>query len=46
MLYFDRIDVSRRIDVDQANASKECDTCHYWYFLSYCFKVQTYLQKI
>ena len=35
MLYFNRIDVSARIDVN-----KECDICHYWYFLNYTFKFQ------
>ena len=33
MLYFDRINVSERIDVNKTIASKECDICHYWYFL-------------
>ena len=33
MLYFDRIDVSERIDVNKTSASKECDICHHWYFL-------------
>ena len=40
MLYFDRIDVSEEIDVNKASASKECDICHYWYFLNYSFKFQ------
>ena len=40
MLYFDRIDVSEGIDVNKASASKECDICHYWYFLNYSFKFQ------
>ena len=40
MLYFDRIDVSEGIDVNKTSASKECDICHYWYFLNYCFKFQ------
>ena len=35
MLYFNRIDVSARIDVN-----KECDICHYRYFLNYTFKFQ------
>ena len=34
MLHFDRIDVSEEIDVNNKSASKECDICHYWYFLS------------
>ena len=40
MLYYDRIDVSERIDVNKTSASKECDVCHYWYFLNYNFKFQ------
>ena len=41
MLYFDRIDVSEGIDVNKTSASKECDICHYWYFVNYSFKFQT-----
>ena len=41
MLYFDRINVSERIDVNKTIASKECDICHYWYFLSKGFKFQS-----
>ena len=41
MLYFDRIDVSERIDVNKTSASKDYDICHYWYFLNYSFKFQT-----
>ena len=40
MLYYDRIDVSERIDVNKKSASKECDICNYWYFLNYSFKFQ------
>ena len=40
MLCYDRIDVSEGIDANKANASKECDVCHYWYFLNYIFKFQ------
>ena len=34
MLYVDRIDVSEGIDVNKTTASKECDICHYCYFLN------------
>ena len=34
MLYLDRIDASEGIDVNKTSESKECDVCHYWYFLS------------
>ena len=27
-------------DVNKENGSKECDVCHYWYFLNYSFKFQ------
>ena len=32
MLEYDRIDISKCIDVNKANLPKECDICHYWYF--------------
>ena len=32
MLQYERIDVSGGIDIDKADASKECMLCHYWYF--------------
>ena len=38
MLYFDKIDVSEEIDVNETSASKLCAICHYWYFLNYSFK--------
>ena len=31
-LYFDRTDVSERIDVNKTTASKECDICHYCHY--------------
>ena len=34
MLYFDRIDVTEGIDVNEASASRKCDICQYWYFLN------------
>ena len=33
MLYFDRIDASEGIAVNKTSGSKECDICHYLYFL-------------
>ena len=38
MLYFDRIDFPEGTDV---NKKKECDNCHYWYFLNYSFQLQS-----
>ena len=38
MLYYDRVDVSKRINVIKISVSFECDVCHYLYFLKYSFK--------
>ena len=43
MLYCDRTDVSKGIDINKTSASKECDICHYWYFLNKVFKLQIYV---
>ena len=38
MLYDDRINVSEGTDINKTSSSKECNVCHYWYFLKYRFK--------
>ena len=43
MLEYDRIDFSEGIDINKANTSKECDICHYWYFLDKNFDYKPYL---
>ena len=40
MLCFDRVDISEGINVNKTKKSKECDICHYWYFLDKGFKFQ------
>ena len=40
MQYYDRIGVSEGIDVNKTSRSKECNICHYWYFLNKGFKFQ------
>ena len=40
LLNYDRIDVSEEIDVNKTSESKECDICHYFYFLDKGFKFQ------
>ena len=42
MLEYDRIDISEGIDINKTNASKECDICHYWYFLDKNFNYESY----
>ena len=39
MLEYDRIDISEGIDISETNTSKECDICHYWYFLDKNFNM-------
>ena len=43
MLEYDSIDISEGIDISKTNASKECDICHYWYFLDRGFRYEPYL---
>ena len=43
MLEYDRIDILEGIDIDKTNKSKECDICHYWYFLDKNFSYEKYL---
>ena len=32
MLYYDRIDISKKRDLAKSNSSKECMICHYFFF--------------
>ena len=43
MLEDDRIDISEGIDINKTTASKECDGCHYLYFLDKNFSHEPYL---
>ena len=43
MLEYDRIDISEGIDMDKTNKLRECDICHYWYFLYKNFNYGKYL---
>ena len=45
MLYYDRVDVSKRIDVNKTKKSKKQNICHYWYFLNKGFNFQPYVQN-
>ena len=40
MLYFYRTDVSEGTDVNKSRESRQCDFCHYWYFVDKCFMFQ------
>ena len=43
MLEYDRIDISEGIDTNKTSAPKECNFCHYWYFLDRNFHYGPYL---
>ena len=43
MLEYDRTDVSEGTDINKTNASKECDICHYSYFLDKSFNYEPYV---
>ena len=45
MLEYDRIDISEGIDTNKTSASKECNICHYWYFLYKNFNSGPYLSN-
>ena len=42
MLYYNRTDLSYRIDVAISNNSKKCTICHYWFF-NHGFKFQGFV---
>ena len=46
MIYYDRIDVSKRVDVNKTSESKEYDVCCYCYFLDKVFKFQIYVAVV
>ena len=43
MVLYGRINVFEGIDINKTSASKECDVCHYWYFLDKRYKFQPYV---
>ena len=43
MLEHDKKDISEGIDINKSSASKECDICHYWYFLNKNFSYEPHL---
>ena len=42
MLHYDRIDLSKEIDLTKSNNSKEWLNCHYWFF-NHGFKFQDFV---
>ena len=43
MLEYERIDISKEIDINKTIKSKECKIWHYWYFKVIDFKYEPYL---
>ena len=40
MLQYQKNNISEGIDINKANASKECELCHYWFFKDIGFKFE------
>ena len=40
MLYYDKTNVSEGTHVNNTSKTRECDICHYWYFLDKGFTFQ------
>ena len=40
MLHYEKIDTSEGIDVNKTSASKQCELCHYWFFIDFGFKFE------
>ena len=43
MIQYERIDVSKGIDINKSNESKECMLCNYWYFKDIGYEYQQYV---
>ena len=43
MLQYERIDISKGIDFDKSDKSKECMICHYWYFKDIGYKYEPHV---
>ena len=46
MLQRDRIDVSGRVEINKADASKEFMLCHYWYVEDIGYKFELHVCKM
>ena len=45
MLRYQKIDVSKGIDVNKTSASKECELCHNWFFKDTEFKFEEHVSN-
>ena len=43
MIWYQKIDISKGIDVNKTSAWKECEVCHYWIFKDIGFKFQEHV---
>ena len=43
MIRYQKIDISKGIDVNKTSAWKECEVCHYWIFKDIGFKFQEHV---
>ena len=43
MQWYQKIDVSERIDINKTSAFKECELSHYWFFKNIGFKFEEHV---
>ena len=43
MLYYNKINVSKGIDINKSNKSEEGMICHYWYFPNLNYTYEPYI---
>ena len=43
MLQYEKINVSKGINVNKTSASKDCELCHYWFLKDVGFKFEEYV---
>ena len=43
MLQYEKIDASKRIDINKTSTSKECMLCYYWVFKDVGFKFEEHV---
>ena len=43
MLQYQEIDISQGIEINKTSASKQCELCHYWFFIDIGFKFEEHV---
>ena len=43
MLYYNKTDFSKGVDINKSNKSKECMICYYWYFKDIDYRYEPFV---